>query len=256
MLPEVGLPRKDVRKRPLPRCPAKPRKCDNMSYLPKLELTKQLLPDIEESALIYNPENVSDLPPSYIKVGKNLSTTLVYKSNRNNTLYKTNFETPTFTNPILQEIKVKEDIKSDGKTKPMTLKFSFWHKQAKTHSLNDKETDLRNQEVIARAQKDFYVSKELTSPRKLANIDSFDPNVLNDKRHMCLKTNFWSKASTTVFLNSNVGRSAYETKPYTTKNFTAPRNQPKVFSDHEEPMKLKSQFRCKDAKTVFLGKVV
>lgn len=247
--PEIRV-RKNIKKKSLPSCPSE-RKCEKwfVAEPPKVEISQPILPQADEPVL-YNPQNVNEVPPSYIKLNQNLSPTLVCKSSRINSGLKPN---PQFSNPVLKEIKVEEDTKVDGKVKPMTLKFSFWHKQAKTHSLHDKARNVKNKEVLEKVLKDSSINKVTEKPKELNDaVGVFDPDQLNEKKIMNLKTNFWAKTTKTVFLENK--KKNINTEPYVSKDFVTPKVLHKV--EEEQPMKLKAQFRSKDAKTVFLGKVI
>lgn len=151
----------------------------------------------------------------------------------------------SISNPVLKEIKIDEDVvKSDGQTKPMTLKFSFWHKAAKTHSLYDKQVILKNKEVFAKAQKGNTEVIEQKLPEEVTK------NLVYDEKKVGLKTNFWSKASKSVFL-SKIDKALGE--PYVAKDFTSAKVLRKEVVE-KEPMKLKEQFKS-NTKTIFLGKI-
>lgn len=154
-------------------------------------------------------------------------------------------------NPIPKEIKVTEtETKSEEAVKkPMKLKFCFWQKGSKTHSLSDKERLEKNKDVFARAQR----PQELSTTKNILPVAPYEGDALFNKKPMNLRANFWTKASKTVFLETKKGQGTGYSRSYTSKDFTPAKPMPS--KAETTPMNLKSQFRFKEAKTTFIKKV-
>lgn len=227
-------PLKPVQKRPLPSCP------------PKEKCNKWITPPVEATSLMGNGKLLGNRILNDIVQRSNVE---IRKPRVSQSLvsYKTSFR--QFSNPIPKETKVKEPKELDiPENKPMKLKFSFWQKESKTHSLSDKVRSEKNQEVLDSLKKAEERNEEMFVKHMFPIKDR---DFLFTKRPTTLTSNFWTNTSKTVFLNSkNAKTTGFDS--YATKDFTTAKRFPS--KEESSPMTLKPQFR-RDAKTVYVNKI-